>query len=88
MKIKNDSQEFNIQYNSKVYTIPEGEMEITDEGFATFIVGKAKQWGYKVIKTGTTEQAFVKPLEVIPEVKEEIKKEVKEEIKEKVKTKK
>ena len=65
MKIKNESQEFDIRYNSKVYTIPNGEMEITNDAFATFIVSKAKQWGFDVVKTGKTEALVVKPIEVI-----------------------
>ena len=88
MKIENQGKEFVIIYDSAEFTIPEGEMEIADAGFATFIVNKARKWGIKVIKISNTPKVAVAPIaKAKKEVKEE-KKEVKKEEKKETKTKK
>lgn len=79
MKIENRGEAFEIRYDSTDLMVPKGEMEVVDEGFATHIVKKAREWGFDVIKTGTSETKAIQPIEAIKEVVEEKVEEVKEE---------
>lgn len=79
MKLHNPGAEFKISYDYKEYTIPKGDMEVADNGFATFIVNKTRRWGIPVTKIGETKIeavaaiAPIKPLEVPTEdIKEEV----------------
>ena len=87
MKIRNNGSDFKITYDSKEYEIKKGEMEVTNEGFATFILKKARAWGLDVVKTGISSKELVQPIEAIKEVKAE-KEDVKEDVKEEVKAEK
>ena len=87
MKLKNNSKDFNLTYNSVEYTIKTGDMEVTNEGLATFIIKKARAWGFNVEKTGLSSKELVQPIEAIKEVKAE-KEDVKEDVKEEVKAEK
>lgn len=94
MKLINNGESFEIQYNGLDYVIPEGEMEVSTAELGTFIQSKAKRWGRSItlIEAGNivSIQGSVKSAK-----KEEIKKEVSEtpkmiepEVKEEKKTKK
>ncbi len=90
MKKINNSEAFEITYNLKVHDIPAGDMEISDDAFAAFIIAKGQQWGMDIEKIGDSDTADVKVIEEIKQeksVKEDDEKPAKEETKSK-KTKK
>jgi len=83
MKIENKGEAFEIRYDSKDLTVPKGEMDVANEGFATHILKKARDWGLNVIKIGQTDTRAIQPIEPIKTIVEE--KQVETEVKAEVK---
>ena len=87
MKVENKGQEFELIYDNVSHVIPEGEMEINDDGFVSFLMSKARAWGLKVVKLSDDVAPVVKKTTVTKTKKEDKKEEKKTETK-KTKSKK
>lgn len=65
MKIRNNGKELELTYNSTTHIIPNGDIEISDDSFAEFILTKAIQWGIDIVKIGDSDKAAVKTIKAI-----------------------
>ena len=88
MKLRNNGAAFIVKFNYVDHTIPNGDMEIRDNGLATHILKKARKYGNSVEKIGVTNIIEVEPIEAIVQttaqlVAQPVVEEKKEEVKEK-----
>lgn len=69
MRIRNNSQEFNIRYDNKDFTVYSGLMDIANNDLATFIINKGRTWGMNVVRVQTEKEQSIMPItEVIEKV--------------------
>jgi len=88
MKIENKGEAFEVSFDSREFTVPDGVFEVTNKELANHIMTKVEEWSLDVIKLGDTRIESIKKVEeVIKQEKKEVKEEVKEDKKE-TKTKK
>lgn len=60
MNIRNESAEFDVQFNDKVYTVLTGELEV-DNALGNYILRKAIRWGFKVVPSTKTPTPAIVP---------------------------